>query len=513
MIRKYFIVLLSIFSVSCATTPEETVSPPVVPGGENGFAELEESAAAAIIRAEAVGAEMYSPDLLEEAYDKMERASSESDGMKKKELLNQAIEDAEKAYTEAVLVSRNIWMDRIEELENRLANSRAELFMPDYDRRSRELLTELTELIRGEKNEEALALYEKVIPAVNNVVLALESNLDWLNQLSQEAGGLQGEANRKELMSGIAKEYKDMGTEEYEAAYAAYGNGNLPAAEILFQNSRYYFRRALMKGSEGMTPGLLDDLLMQSQALLEDAAIQEVVDIEGNRLEVSEWSAQEFLEEHPLVPIADSNFVEIYDNQEPSALIEANVGEDFFQNDYDIPENGSGGYGEAKAQLSSLDLPYTEQNLGPLPSAAAGLRPFEIPPYQLRYYSQEFGSMGEQQQNPAERLLGRARKSWENGVLARNAGDLVQAEYYFKEAVKLVEQYNLEYAVVDYYVVRSLVPADCLWRIAGYDFIYGDPFQWNRIHKRNSHLIKNPSLIYPGQRFAIPPGKPKISGE
>ena len=56
------------------------------------------------------------------------------------------------------------------------------------------------------------------------------------------------------------------------------------------------------------------------------------------------------------------------------------------------------------------------------------------------------------------------------------------------------------------YTVR-LIPErrDCLWRIAEYDNIYGNPRLWQRIYKANKGQIKNPDLIYPGQVFDIPP--------
>lgn len=56
------------------------------------------------------------------------------------------------------------------------------------------------------------------------------------------------------------------------------------------------------------------------------------------------------------------------------------------------------------------------------------------------------------------------------------------------------------------YTVR-LIPEkrDCLWRIAGYDFIYNNPRLWSRIYKANKNQIANPDLIYPGQILNIPP--------
>jgi nucleoid-associated protein YgaU len=57
-----------------------------------------------------------------------------------------------------------------------------------------------------------------------------------------------------------------------------------------------------------------------------------------------------------------------------------------------------------------------------------------------------------------------------------------------------------------FYVVRYLPRAsDCLWRIASYPYIYGDARLWPKIWKANKHLIVDPDLIFPGQKFVIPP--------
>lgn len=50
----------------------------------------------------------------------------------------------------------------------------------------------------------------------------------------------------------------------------------------------------------------------------------------------------------------------------------------------------------------------------------------------------------------------------------------------------------------------EVIPGDCLWKIAGLEKIYGDPYQWPRIYKANKDQIKDPKLIYPYQIFDIP---------
>ncbi len=55
-------------------------------------------------------------------------------------------------------------------------------------------------------------------------------------------------------------------------------------------------------------------------------------------------------------------------------------------------------------------------------------------------------------------------------------------------------------AVYDEYTV---VRGDFLWRIAGKDDIYADPYQWMRIYTYNKDQIKDPNLIYADQIFKI----------
>ena len=51
---------------------------------------------------------------------------------------------------------------------------------------------------------------------------------------------------------------------------------------------------------------------------------------------------------------------------------------------------------------------------------------------------------------------------------------------------------------------HTVSKGECLWYIAGYDEIYGNPLKWPLIYKANKDQIKDPDLIYPGQVFAIP---------
>lgn len=75
------------------------------------------------------------------------------------------------------------------------------------------------------------------------------------------------------------------------------------------------------------------------------------------------------------------------------------------------------------------------------------------------------------------------------------------------------DQGTTEPTLPRYYVVR-LIPErrDCFWRIAEYDFVYGDPWEWTRLYEANRDKLPdpdNPHLILPGMIVEIP----SINGE
>ena len=50
----------------------------------------------------------------------------------------------------------------------------------------------------------------------------------------------------------------------------------------------------------------------------------------------------------------------------------------------------------------------------------------------------------------------------------------------------------------------TVIPDDCLWKIASYISVYNDAREWPRIYEANKDKINDPDLIYPGQVFTIP---------
>ena len=101
-------------------------------------------------------------------------------------------------------------------------------------------------------------------------------------------------------------------------------------------------------------------------------------------------------------------------------------------------------------------------------------------------------------------LLQKAKDLYRLGLEQQAQGNFEQAQSYFNESLRYVEIYK-SYAVKGVYTVR-LIPErrDCLWRIAEYSDIYGDPYLWPKIWRRNRKLIQNPDLIHPGWQLVIP---------
>jgi nucleoid-associated protein YgaU len=62
--------------------------------------------------------------------------------------------------------------------------------------------------------------------------------------------------------------------------------------------------------------------------------------------------------------------------------------------------------------------------------------------------------------------------------------------------------------LVRQYTVRTWrVERDCLWNIAGYPWVYGDPWRWRELYEANKHKMpdpNNPDLIEPGMILDIP---------
>jgi hypothetical protein len=94
------------------------------------------------------------------------------------------------------------------------------------------------------------------------------------------------------------------------------------------------------------------------------------------------------------------------------------------------------------------------------------------------------------------------RALFKNGRV--DSGYFDDFELLVEAAVKLDERAD----VSGVYWTLNPVNPDCLWNIAGFDFVYGDPYQWKRLYDANRDTFpdpNNPDWIEPGQILKIPP--------
>lgn len=65
----------------------------------------------------------------------------------------------------------------------------------------------------------------------------------------------------------------------------------------------------------------------------------------------------------------------------------------------------------------------------------------------------------------------------------------------------------------DYVVGTWSDDRDCLWNIAGKAEIYNDALMWPKVWQANTEIIRNPDVIFPGQRLNLPVAAAKTSDE
>jgi len=98
---------------------------------------------------------------------------------------------------------------------------------------------------------------------------------------------------------------------------------------------------------------------------------------------------------------------------------------------------------------------------------------------------------------------------------ADSYADSIQAS---KDAISALENIGVVEApetpsLPETYTVRLILPLrDCLWKIAGYPFVYNDPWKWKTLYEANKSILPNPdnpNLVVPGLVLTIP----SIKGE
>jgi len=107
-------------------------------------------------------------------------------------------------------------------------------------------------------------------------------------------------------------------------------------------------------------------------------------------------------------------------------------------------------------------------------------------------------------------------RSYENDLNAMRGEKIALYPPYFNRITELARDIRSLYRTKptkDYVVGTWADDRDCLWNIAGKAEIYNDALLWPKVWQSNTEIIRNPDVIFPGQRLTLPAAAPKTSDE
>jgi len=107
-------------------------------------------------------------------------------------------------------------------------------------------------------------------------------------------------------------------------------------------------------------------------------------------------------------------------------------------------------------------------------------------------------------------------RSLENDLNKMRSEKIALYPSYFNRIIDLARDIRSLYRTKptkDYVVGTWADDRDCLWNIAGKAEIYNDALLWPKVWQANTEIIRNPDVIFPGQRLTLPVAAPKTSDE
>jgi hypothetical protein len=107
-------------------------------------------------------------------------------------------------------------------------------------------------------------------------------------------------------------------------------------------------------------------------------------------------------------------------------------------------------------------------------------------------------------------------RSLENELNKMRSEKIALYPSYFNRIIDLARDIRSLYRTKptkDYVVGTWADDRDCLWNIAGKAEIYNDALLWPKVWQANTEIIRNPDVIFPGQRLTLPVAAAKTSDE
>ncbi len=498
-------VLLILFLAACQSTPEEKEEPKEESAQQEAEEEtksgasfemtseekqeledLKNRAANMISRAEEAKAQDYAPDLLGEAKEAYQEGNSlrEGDPAAAKPQYQTAIEKAQAAFDKAYALLRTAYEQQYERYQSSLKEAEADKYYPE--RYSETTAAAQTALALFDKDDPSAAMRQSQEAFYNlqEFSQSVDEKLRWAAILERDTELHLTQAEEAQAFR-WAPEVLQESSQLLTEGLSAKRQYSLETAISKLERAKYLamaaYRFALQKQQVNKT----DERLYSMMERLERASRMKAVTEDGEVIDPEPWNGRD---EVPELPQPELN-VEEETPESPEAP--QSGGED--------TDSGDADSGDADGDPVSRVLPIQTGRTAVLgdeqedkdqnPDQAAEANPAA---------DKDIGARG---------LLSQAKELWRKGVKARAANELESAQEYFDQAEIYLSAYE-NMAVTDVYTVQARTENhDCLWRIAGFDSIYGDPFLWPRIWRRNRQLIQNPDLIYPGWTLLIPPEK------
>ena len=470
-------VLLLVTFVGCKTTeevPEETpVEEPVEQGPEaEPEAEPQPAVTApekaeplsqedinaardAVQRANLMGAARYFPEEYRDLVDNLNEAVAlgESDPDAARDALAAVIEKADSLYDRTLQARRGEYEQKYHAADEALLAIEADKFAPEEYAETQRLAAQTLALYEAGDFAAALAKADETLEAQQRLYFNLSENIRYVGILKRDTESYLGDAEDNEAFIYASDELDDANALYFEGVSAFRAYRLQDSADILTDAKRKAVlaaRTAAVRKRQTETDVLMND----TQRRLESASRLRVLNPDGTVSEARPWDGEDYIERNPLVD--HSKDVGSVDIENPV--------------------------------LRKLDDPVDD---------SAGGGPEDIP-------IEDEGTQVNADMEDTD-YLAFAETLWEKGVTARNDGQFDLAQDYFRQAQAYIDAHEANAVTRTYTVVYREIATDCLWRIAGRDDIFENPFLWPKIWRANRRIIQNPDLIYPGQILAIPP--------
>lgn len=443
--------------------PEEKPVEPEVPeepAPEPVSEEAIKEARMALFKAEEAQAERFFPERLGQLKkDLVYALSFQSDDPDKcRELLAGVTTTGADLRTDSLAALRDICLDIMAKKTKALINLEADKYSSQEFMLTQELRKEAVYTFNNGTLSDSVVAYRQALTAMTNLETTLKKNKDYISRLLRDINRFYQEGLEKDTMNWARTESEAAQLSYNQAMDLLYNQYDAKGSEAQLRETIYLIKKAIKQGEINKEVARTDKKILELLEGLEEASTLTVVDNEDNIIPPSSWNGDEALEKAPLM-------------KQP---IEADIERD------------------DESEFEEVDLDRDVE--------------IEIPEVSVKITTDgNTAVLGDVQEK--KDLLSLAKEYWAKGIEERNNGNLEKADEYLKQAEIYMEEYKSMAVSNVYTVVLNPEDRDCLWKIAGREEFYNDPFKWTLIWERNKKLIQDPDLIYPGWQLIIPPAE------